>query len=236
MYKSIRGVAIAAAFVMSCPAFAATSVVYNNVPTGQSNFDATLTGAGGTVSTQVLNGGTNVYSNFTVSKTASNTYSQITGNLTDIAPQGTVRGPNGDSRASGVTFDFSTAVNSFGLNVGDWGTCCFPSSLYIAFDGGAPILVGTADTNSPAPLTNGAAAMFVGAFDDTNTFSKVEFWGDGFGEILYAGGTIRYGAVRTGGLGAVPEPATWAMMMLGFGVVGVGLRRSRRIVAPRALV
>lgn len=28
--------------------------------------------------------------------------------------------------------------------------------------------------------------------------------------------------------GAVPEPATWAMMILGFGAAGIGLRRTRR--------
>jgi hypothetical protein len=31
-----------------------------------------------------------------------------------------------------------------------------------------------------------------------------------------------------GGGGAVPEPATWAMMILGFGMVGMGLRLRRR--------
>jgi hypothetical protein len=34
------------------------------------------------------------------------------------------------------------------------------------------------------------------------------------------GGTIAFGAV--------PEPATWAMMILGFGMVGAGLRMARR--------
>ena len=28
--------------------------------------------------------------------------------------------------------------------------------------------------------------------------------------------------------GAVPEPATWAMMLLGFGAVGFSIRRKRR--------
>jgi hypothetical protein len=28
--------------------------------------------------------------------------------------------------------------------------------------------------------------------------------------------------------GAVPEPGTWAMMLIGFGVVGAGMRRARR--------
>ena len=35
-------------------------------------------------------------------------------------------------------------------------------------------------------------------------------------------------ASRPGTIGAVPEPSTWAMMLLGFGGVGVALRRRRR--------
>jgi hypothetical protein len=31
--------------------------------------------------------------------------------------------------------------------------------------------------------------------------------------------------------GAVPEPATWAMMLVGFGVVGGAMRRRVRVVA-----
>ncbi len=34
--------------------------------------------------------------------------------------------------------------------------------------------------------------------------------------------------VWTGGPSAVPEPATWAMMIAGFGLAGAGLRRSKR--------
>jgi hypothetical protein len=32
-------------------------------------------------------------------------------------------------------------------------------------------------------------------------------------------------------MSAVPEPATWAAMLLGFGAIGAGLRRSRRHAA-----
>ena len=31
--------------------------------------------------------------------------------------------------------------------------------------------------------------------------------------------------------GAVPEPATWAMMLIGFGAIGVSLRRRRKVTA-----
>ena len=33
---------------------------------------------------------------------------------------------------------------------------------------------------------------------------------------------------------AVPEPATWAMMLIGFGAVGVSLRRKRPVLAMQA--
>jgi hypothetical protein len=35
-------------------------------------------------------------------------------------------------------------------------------------------------------------------------------------------------------LGGVPEPATWAMLIAGFGLVGVALRRQRRVLVPCA--
>jgi PEP-CTERM motif-containing protein len=38
-------------------------------------------------------------------------------------------------------------------------------------------------------------------------------------------GEDRLGALVVGSTGAVPEPATWAMMLLGFGAIGVGMRK-----------
>lgn len=44
-----------------------------------------------------------------------------------------------------------------------------------------------------------------------------------------------WGAAAYIGTGAVPEPATWAMMLLGFGGVGVALRRRRKLGATPQL-
>jgi hypothetical protein len=48
-----------------------------------------------------------------------------------------------------------------------------------------------------------------------------------------AGGQASYGTTRLGladvsSVAAVPEPATWAMMIIGFGIVGFGLRSRRK--------
>jgi hypothetical protein len=44
-------------------------------------------------------------------------------------------------------------------------------------------------------------------------------------DIFQNGATGNVGATMTGG---VPEPATWAMMLVGFGGLGVAMRRARR--------
>lgn len=46
------------------------------------------------------------------------------------------------------------------------------------------------------------------------------------GQAFY--GSARLGTFSTAAVAAVPEPATWAMMLIGFGAMGVSLRRRRR--------
>jgi hypothetical protein len=48
-----------------------------------------------------------------------------------------------------------------------------------------------------------------------------------------SGGEGSYGGTIAFSPGAVPELATWAMMILGFGMVGVGMRFTRRVDTGR---
>lgn len=51
-------------------------------------------------------------------------------------------------------------------------------------------------------------------------------WNDIYPAFGNFGYIVEYGPAVTG---AVPEPATWAMMLAGFGIVGGALRRRRRV-------
>jgi hypothetical protein len=216
----------------------AAPVIYNNtIPAGTAAFDSTVAGAGGSVITDTLaNLGTDstwVRTGYTISSTDGSTrpidplYSSggnsLSGNAIGIDPASPASG-------SGLTFKFNTGINAFGLEVGDWATCCYlPSSLYISFDGGATRTVASAFSSDDNPGSKAGLGFlnFVGAIDTTNTFNTVTFYGDGFGEYLVAGGTIRYATLDIGSVPDVPEPETYAMMLAGLSLVGFSARRKK---------
>lgn len=227
----ITPLAIALCFVFSTAH--AAPVIYNNtIPAGTAAFDATVVGAGGSVVTDALSGLTSGNSwartGYGIASTDGSTRFIDTSYLASGDSIGI--NPAAPAPNSGLTFTFGTGVNAFGLEIGDWATCCYPSALYISFDGGSTRTVATASniSDNPGYAVDGYSPRnFVGAIDTTNTFNTVTFYGDGFGEYLVAGGTIRYATLDIGSVPAVPEPESYAMFLGGLGLMGFVMRRRK---------
>ena len=88
--------------------------------------------------------------------------------------------------------------------------------------------------NNSASITCGRAIALIGAVTmDGNTVSNdCRGAGDlGTGRTDFGSGGFSGGGGFGGGGGVIPEPASWAMMLVGFGAVGSSLRRRRMVAA-----
>jgi len=80
-------------------------------------------------------------------------------------------------------------------------------------------------TGAPTNMVGGvSAAKFQSIMAD---LEQIQIWGDWNNNVE----TARLDNVSMSGPTAVPEPATWAMMILGFGATGVLMRRRRAAFA-----
>lgn len=116
-----------------------------------------------------------------------------------------------------ATFNFTNPTNSFGAYFTGLQTS-FGTTLTISFDDGAPQVLNI-------PINENGGVEFFG-FTDVNPFTSVTI-----SRPAGANGTDYWGLDNVSfNVGAVPEPSTWAMMILGF--AGVGFAAYRRESKP----
>ena len=150
----------------------------------------------------------------------------------------TANEPSGNT----VLIALGTAMPFIDVNAGFSDAFTF---YYSAFDagsvslydglGGTGTLLGSvqftaqADGNNCVGDPSGIACNWtLAGINFAGTARSVTFGGT-FNQIGYD--NLTFGAAD---VGAVPEPGTWAMMLLGFGAIGFGLRRRRMSPALRA--
>ncbi|WP_375690983.1 VPLPA-CTERM sorting domain-containing protein [Pseudooceanicola sp. LIPI14-2-Ac024] len=250
--NTVVGAALGAAIsvTLATGAHATILTIYDGVAAGASDFDSTVTGAGGTVSTDVWTGLSSSASidrgDYVITQNDGGVggvanYGSLSGQVIGINPAGGGSSPRTDPLdyfGSGITFTFDNPVNAIGFEVGDWATCCHApvTELFISFDGGAPILVGsatsTADGLFPSQDTGASVfEIFVAAFDNSDDFTTVSFWGNGIGEVLYAGGQVKYSLLSRGSLPPatpeIPLPAGGLLLLTAFGAIGAAARRRK---------
>lgn len=218
MFKVIFSLVLAVATI--APAQAATTIVVNSGNTAITGSNAgvirnfTTANANGATLTTVTNvpfpGGT-----FSDSKIIGGT-TQNPGSV-NVFETPTVLGMNGDylaiGRLSSYTISFNTAVSyfSFAFNGVDNN-----SSLRFTYANNTTQLFA-----GPSGILGGSAATFGRVNYHTGTgpqIVSVEFLRANTGQGAFLVDDIA---------AAVPEPATWLMMILGFGLVGSQLRRRK---------
>ncbi len=140
-------------------------------------------------------------------------------------------------RDSGLRFTFDSSINYFGVEIGDWGTCCFPSRLYMQVDDGPAMLLGTATqrgiANDPSgkQYTFGTELVFASVLFDGGKFNRVYIWGDGLdvgtgdAERLLAGGAVRFANVTITPPNPASLPGTLTLLLAGLGLMAAVRRR-----------
>ncbi|QMW21957.1 PEPxxWA-CTERM sorting domain-containing protein [Sandaracinobacteroides saxicola] len=115
-----------------------------------------------------------------------------------------------------LTFTFSKPVTAWGFEAepNDFGTHGFTVDYY-----NGATLVGSI---SRSIVGNSGARLLAAVYDGANRFTSVTVTADS-GARGFAVAQLRYTL-------PIPEPATWAMMVAGFGLVGVAIRRRKAML------
>ena len=145
----------------------------------------------------------------------------------------------------GVDFHYS------GVNVGDYGygngtkyagaydgPFASSGSYVLTFDHSQHyfgLLITAADPTNVLDFYSGDTLVYsytLGSHFTGDSFVNFAFGAQSFDSATFrAGPNTGFESDNHTIAGAVPEPETWALLLVGFGAVGVGLRRSRRVVS-----
>lgn len=149
---------------------------------------------------------------------------------------------NGDFLAGDVLVHGPNNGSAVAINwtASDAGSISFTSSIWYAHSivsrsedvtvflngtslGSVTVTNGITRTNALTSLSGTNLAVAAG---DVLSFRFSKSTGQEFGSLAGIGATVDFTPTATA---AVPEPATWAMMILGFGAIGVSTRRRKAV-------
>lgn len=205
MSRKLLAIGLLATSMMAAPAFAAVNIAGSLVVDAYSGTNNGLT---------INIGNNNGVPAFLLSNTS-------TVNLFTIStPESAVNNDDYTHQPITVTFNFTDPSDASGNPI-TGNTSGDTSPLFILsgfFQNGEVVWDG------PQTFTFGNGGAFSVALSDA-TFNEGAFWGLG-NRGANITGTF---TLLSDSTAAVPEPATWAMMIAGFGLVGASMRRRQKV-------
>ncbi len=122
-----------------------------------------------------------------------------------------------DNNVAGTTINIAGSYDLFGLNAGNFRGST-NASFQVTTNVGSYLFTPFVDS-----ATYGGALTFVGFQADAGEYiTSVKVSGSG---------ATGFTDIQLGTSGGVPEPATWAMLITGFGLVGAAMRRRKTVLA-----
>ncbi len=133
-----------------------------------------------------------------------------------------------------LRLDFTTPLKSFGLDILHQSFDCCTFVSYTIYNANGVIASGGITGGSGG---GGVAAgtSFFGVTSTDGDITRIVFTdnddNDEFPDANIGFDTLRFGAKPT--TPVIPEPATWAMMIVGFGLIGAAVRRKAATVSAQ---
>jgi hypothetical protein len=145
-----------------------------------------------------------------------------------LSPGGTdlIQGPDIRQR-DGLALSFASPVGAFGVDVLFQSLDGFSFTSYTIYDS-AMNPISSGGLNIPGP--GGGGVFFIGFTSDAaaTDFKRIVFTESDDNDVN-PDSNIGYDTLRfVAPTGGIPEPSTWALSILGFGLMGGALRASRR--------
>ena len=240
-----------ASTALLCAAMPASAAVYTFTTTTAGNYASSGSGDGNSYTFTSTAGGEHVtVSGWQISQASGNAVASQTLGL--YSPGFGVTGTNDYSGNYGyhqidnaygytdfalLTFDHAVTLTNIGLNSFNLGDSSDNNPNYLSTkDNDLVFLALTSPFNAGSVTTSGWTTVNGTGADGTiatgsSAVSRQWLIGAAFNSGSNDGFKVASLKVNTS---AVPEPATWAMMLVGFGAVGASMRRRRPVLARQA--
>lgn len=137
---------------------------------------------------------------------------------------GSVSGGGFVGTGTNVTFTPAGIAAGLGSGVGASYSAAQASEFFRDFSS-----IGTGSVLATRP--GSIAAIVGGTAGSGYVIANGIDWADSFGGTGEANGQVLLNSIVGGNVGGVPEPASWAMLIGGFGIVGAVMRRRRMAVS-----